>query len=93
MVKESPFFSVSYDESLNRKMQEQQMDIQVRYWCAKTSRAVTRYYASQFLMHGDHVTLSDNLLEGIADLPNEDCIQTAMDGPHVNWKTLKEGRR
>ena len=34
------------------------------------------------------VTFSDNLLEGIADLPNEDCIQTAMNDPHVNWKTL-----
>ena len=41
MIKESAFFSVSYEESLNRKMKEQQMDIQVRYWCAKTSRAVT----------------------------------------------------
>lgn len=64
VISDSPFFSVSYDESLNRQMQEQQMDLQVRYWCNKKSRAITRYYASEFQMHGDHMTLSENLLKG-----------------------------
>ena len=89
VIIESPFFSVSYDESLNRQMQEQQMDLQVRYWCNKTSRAVTRYYLSEFQVHGDHMTMSENLLKGIGDLPDEKLIQTAMDGPNVNWKVLE----
>ena len=89
VLNESPFFSVLYDECLNRQMQEQQMDLQVRYWCNKTSRAVTRYYVSEFQMHGDHMTLSENLLKGIGDLPEEKLTQTAMDGPNVNWKVLE----
>ena len=37
VISESPFYSISYDESLNRQMEEQQMDLQLRYWCNKTS--------------------------------------------------------
>ena len=88
LINEAPFYSVSYDESLNRQLQEQQMDLQVRFWCNKTSQAVTRYYGSEFQMHGDHQTLSENLLKGIAKLSGEKLIQTSMDGPNVNWKIL-----
>ena len=31
-IKKSPFYSVLFDESLNRIFQEEQMDVQVRYW-------------------------------------------------------------
>ena len=62
------------------------MDLQVRYWCNKTSRAVTRYCVSEFQMHDEHMTLSENFLKGIGDLPEEKLTQTAMDGPNVNWK-------
>ena len=65
------------------------MNLQVRYWCNKTSQAVTRYNGSEFQMHGDHETLSENLLTGIADLPEEKLIQTAMDGLNVNWKEVE----
>ena len=70
-------------------MQEQQMDLQVRYWCNETSQAVTQYYVSEFQMHGDHMTLSENILKGIGDLPEEKLTQTAMDDPNVNWKVLE----
>ena len=88
-VNQSPFYSVSYDESLNRQLQEQQMDIQVRYWCERTNRAVTRYLGSEFQMYGDHETLSTNLLKAVSMLSKENLIQTAMDGPNVNWKILE----
>ena len=87
VINESPFYSISYDESLNRQMEEQQMDLQVRYWCNKTSWAVTQYYGFEFQMHGDE-SLSENLT-GIADLPEEKLIRTTIDGPNVNWKVLE----
>ena len=62
VISESLFYSVSWEESLDRQMQEQQMDLQARYWCNKTSWAVTQYYGSEFQMHSDHETLSENLL-------------------------------
>ena len=89
VISESLFYSVSWDESLNRQMQEQQMDLQGRYWCNKTSWAVTRYYGSEFQMHSVHETLSENLLTGIPDLPEEKLFQTAIDGPNFNWKVLE----
>ena len=65
------------------------MDLQVWYWCNKTSQAVTQYYVSEFQMQGDHMTLSENLLKGIGDLPEEKLTHTAMGGPNVNWKVLE----
>lgn len=40
-------------------------------------------------MHSDHEAQSENLLTGIANLPKEKLIQTAMDDPSVNWKVLE----
>ena len=48
VISESPINIVSYDEFLNRQMQEQQMDLQVQYWCNKTNRAVIPHYGSEF---------------------------------------------
>ena len=34
-------YSVSFDESLNRHLQEEQMDVQVHYWDPETVQSVT----------------------------------------------------
>lgn len=38
-----------FDESLNKKMQEKQMDIYIRYWNNLSSEVTTRYFGSEFL--------------------------------------------
>lgn len=40
-------FAILFDESLNKKTQQQQMDIHIRYW--KDNNVVTRYLGSEFL--------------------------------------------
>ena len=40
-------------------------------------------------MNDDHETLAENLLTWIADLPEVKLIQTAMDGPNVNWVVVE----
>ena len=40
----SPFYTVSFDESMGRVLQNEQMDVQVRYWDVNTSMASTRYF-------------------------------------------------
>ena len=43
----SGYFVILFDESLNKKTQQQQMDIHVRYW--KDNEVTTRYLGSEFL--------------------------------------------
>ena len=42
-------FVVLFDESLNNKMQEKQMDAHVRFWNDQTNQVTTRYFNSEFL--------------------------------------------
>ena len=42
-------FVVLFDESLNTKMQEKQMDVHVRFWNDQTNQVATRYFNSEFL--------------------------------------------
>ena len=45
----SPYFVVSYDESLNRILQDEQMDIQIRYCNESLGVVETIYFDSKFL--------------------------------------------
>ena len=40
-ITQSPFFSISYDESLNHTTQECQLDVVIRYW--KGDKSHVRY--------------------------------------------------
>ena len=40
---------VLFDESLNKKMQEKQMNAHVRFWNDQTNQVTTRYFNSEFL--------------------------------------------
>lgn len=42
-------FVVMFDESLNKKLQEKQMDLVLRFWSDELHRVETRYFTSQFL--------------------------------------------
>ena len=88
-VSNSPFFSVSFDESQNMVLQENQMDMQVRFWSEKLNKAVTRYWGSEFQLLSDTETLTDSLMKGLAILPLEKQHQLAMDGPKTNCKILR----
>ena len=47
-IKLSPFYLLSFDESLNNKLQEEQMNISIRFWDDIPGEAVTRYFDSRF---------------------------------------------
>ena len=50
-------FVLLFDESLNKKMQEKQLDIHVRYWESNQEAVVTRYLGSQFMGKDAHKSL------------------------------------
>lgn len=89
-------FVVSFDESLNKTIQEEQMDLLVRFWDSELNKVVTRYFTSVFLGH----TTADDLMrcfkQGLSELNTSRMLQVSMDGPTTNWKfydKLLEGRR
>ena len=60
-VNQSPFFSISFDESLNSELQMYQMDLTLRFWNEKKGQLETKYYDSQFLTRSN----SENLYSGL----------------------------
>ena len=89
-LNESRSYCISFDESMNKDLQQNQMDIHVRYWDRKKNMVVTRYLTSEFLRHCSASDLKDKLMEAIKKLSFPKVQQISMDGPNVNLKLLKE---
>ena len=80
------YFTILFDESLNKKCQAKQMDIHVRFW--EGEKVVTRYFGSQFLGHATANDMVQHFEESVVNsgLPICNLAQISMDGPSVNWK-------
>lgn len=52
-------YSISFDESLNKDLQKNQMDIHVRFWDHQKDAVATRYLTSEFLGHGSASDLKE----------------------------------
>ena len=64
-VNQSPFFSISFEKSLNSELQMCQMDVALRFWNKKKDQEDKKYYDSQFLTHPS----AKNLVS---------CLETSM---------------
>ena len=82
-LKEAQCFVISFDESLNTELHEEQMDFVVRFF--NKDRVTCRYLTSVFLGH-THADDLKKFEEGIKDLEKKIMLQISMDGPNVNWK-------
>ena len=87
-VNRSPFFTISFDESLNSELQMCQMDVALRFWNEKKGQAETKYYDSQFLSRPNAENLYAGLETSMKGLDKANLLQLAMDGPKVNWNVL-----
>ena len=85
-VSKAPCFVVSFDESLNPDLHEEQMDFIIRF--IKDGKVEMRYLGSTFLGYTTAVDLKRNFDEATKDLDKRKMIQVSMDGPNVNWKLL-----
>lgn len=84
-VKLSPFFSLLFDESLNRVLNQEQMDLQIRFFNNVTGRVATRYLDSRFVYRPNAVNLSIEMIDSIKELDSAKLSMIGMDGPNVNW--------
>ena len=83
-IKEAECLTVSFDESLNKETQTEQMDVIVRYFYE--DKVITNYFDSQFLGHTRASDLLGSLKSSLSKLNNRKVLQISMDGPSVNWK-------
>ena len=85
-LKDAPCFVISFDESFNEELENEQMDFIVRYF--KDDEVKSRYLSSGFLGHTTAKDLKRAFGECTEKLDLKNLIQLSMDGPNVNWKML-----
>ena len=87
-IKLSQWFSVSFDESLNKEQQKCQMDVNIRYWNVVKNIAETAYFTSRMLLRPNAQNITDELFLSIKLLDRSKFLHLAMDGPSTNWAVL-----
>ena len=82
----SPCHSVSFDGSLNKKIQVGQMDLYVRFWDVNKELAETRCHTSQFLGGAKADGTLKKFETGVSKKIHKanDLLQVAFDGSNVN---------
>ena len=88
MINNSPLYSVFFDKSLNKKQQNCQMDIYLRYWNDENNIAETFYLDSTFLLTPNAKNLKCELVRSIIGLDMAKFLQYSMDGSNANWHVL-----
>ena len=85
-INDSECVAISFDESLNKEFQTEQMDIIVRYFYE--DKVVSQYFDSQFMGRTAATDLLHHLKCSLSKFSNRKLLQISMDGPRVNWKLL-----
>lgn len=86
VLKLGAVFVVCFDESLNKVLQEEQMDLHLRFWDSELNKVVTRYFNSVFLGHTKSGDLLAKFNEALSKLNMSNLLQISMDGPVTSWK-------
>ena len=79
-----PYYTVSFDESLNPIFQKGQMDLLARFWDDKADMVRTRYLKSEFMVRSTANDVLQTFLSGISDIDKSKILQVSSDGPNVN---------
>ena len=85
----SEWYSISFDDSLNKVVQECEMDILIRFWDNISNLVQVRYWNSMFLGHSTAADLIKNFNDGLTGIDPSKNLQISMDGPNVNIKFLE----
>ena len=83
-VKEAECVTISFDESLTKDFQSEQMDMIMQYF--HEDKCLSQYFDSQFMEHTTAKDILENLKSTLSKLNNRKLLQISMDGSRVNWK-------
>ena len=91
-ILKAPYFTIMLDKSLNSVLQNEQMDIHIRYWSDEDSKIQTKYYDPNFLKGANSDTICDALLQTLNSFDEEKMLMLLMDGPRTNWAVFDKLR-
>ena len=91
-ILKAPYFTIMLDKSLNSVLQNEQMDIHIRYWSDEDSKIQTKYYDPKFLKRANSDTICDALLQTLNSFDEEKMLMLSMDGPTTNWAVFDKLR-
>ena len=80
------YYTLSFDENLNRIDQKKQMHMIVRFWDSESKSVTERYFNSEFISYATAADMLTHLKNGMALLNPSSLVQIFIDGPNVNWK-------
>ena len=83
-IQQSPFYYVSFGESLNKNLQKVQMDQLVRIWSNEKKMVATQYFNSEFMGGAKAEKILQTFEKGINKLNPESFIQIYSGGPKVS---------
>ena len=83
-IKSTDYYSISSDEPMNKVTQNEQMDINIRFWNKSADLVENRYLKSVFFGHTAASNLLDEFKSGLTDVDMDNILQVSMDGPSVN---------
>ncbi|KAG8175604.1 hypothetical protein JTE90_019416 [Oedothorax gibbosus] len=82
---DADFFTILFDETLNKSNQRKQMDIHLRFWDSSENQVKTKYFDSAFMGHSTAGDLLKEFYTIVKSLNLSKLLQISMDGPSVNW--------
>ena len=91
-ILKAPYFTIMFDESSNSVLQNEQMDIQIRYWLDEDCKVQTKYYDSKFLKRANSDAVCDALLQTLNSFDKGKMLMLPMDGPTTNWAVFDKLR-
>ena len=91
-VKDSEFYAILFDESLNTVIQMGQMDLVVNFCDNVVNKVCTRYLDSTFIGHARHQNLFEHFISALDSLHLKKLLQVSMDGLNINWAFFSELR-
>jgi hypothetical protein len=86
-AKSANSYVLLFDETLNKHLQEKQMDIYIRIW--EKDCISTKYLDSKFMGHATSDIMLEELTTTVTSLGYSKLLQLSMDGPNVNLKLEK----
>ena len=87
-ILKAPYFTIMFDEILNSVLQNEQMDMQIRYWSDEDCKVQTKYYDSKFLKIANSDTICCALLQALNIFDEGKMLMLSIDSPTTNWVVL-----